>query len=133
MAMVSVKKYRFSCSSVKNISIMVYVHTDIQREETSDQSFLVWFSLGRSNGNAIRTKQELRDQSAEKSLQYSFIWDSWCLSRSHLGLSHLQVRSLSSSWRSLQYASVCLQEQRQVAGSCTNNLLLLSEQLSQQG
>lgn len=132
MAMVFVK-YRFSCSSVKNISIMVYIHADIQRKETSDQSILVWFSLGRSNGNAIRTKQELRDQSAEKSLQYSFIWDSWCRSRSHLGLSHLQVRSLSSSWRSLQYASECLQEQRQVAGSCTNNLLLLSEQLSQQG
>lgn len=112
---------------------MVYIHTDIQREETSGQSFLVWLSLGRFNGNAIRTTQELRDQSAENSLQYSFIWDSWCLSRSHLGLSHLQVRSLSSSWRSLQYASVCLQEQRQVAGSCTNNLRLLSEQLSQQG
>lgn len=112
---------------------MVYIHTDIQREETSNQSFLVWFSLNQSNGNAIWTKHELRDQSAEKSLQYSFILDIWCLYRSHLGLSHLQVRSFSSSCRSLQCASVCLQEQRQVSGSCTNNLLFLSEQFSQQG
>lgn len=38
---------------------MVYIHTDIQREETSNQSFLVWFSLSQSNGNAVRTKQSL--------------------------------------------------------------------------
>lgn len=41
--------------------------------------------------------------------------------------SHLQVLSLSSSWRSLQNSSVCLQEQRQVCGSCKNKCFLLSE------
>lgn len=46
---------------------------------------------------------------------------------------HLQVRSLSSSWRSLQCSSVCLQEHRQVRGSCTNRRFLLSEQWSQHG
>lgn len=46
---------------------------------------------------------------------------------------HLQVRSLSSSWRSLQCSSVCLQEHRQVTGSCTNRRFLLSEQCSQHG
>lgn len=46
---------------------------------------------------------------------------------------YLQVLSLSSSWRSLQYSSVCLQEHRQVAGSCTNKRFLLSEQWSQHG
>lgn len=46
---------------------------------------------------------------------------------------YLQVLSLSSSWRSLQYSSVCLQEHRQVAGSCTNKRFFLSEQFSQHG
>ncbi len=46
---------------------------------------------------------------------------------------YLQVLSLSSSWRSLQCSSVCLQEHRQVAGSCTNKRFLLSEQWSQHG
>ena len=41
---------------------------------------------------------------------------------------YLQVLSLSSCWRSLQYSSVCLQEHRQVTGSCTNKRFLLSEQ-----
>lgn len=44
---------------------------------------------------------------------------------------YLQVLSFSSSWRSLQYSSVCLQEHRQVVGSCTNRRLLLSEHGSQ--
>lgn len=49
-------KYRFSCSSVKNISIMVYIHTDIQREETWGVS-LSWCgclsvgSMGMLSGN----------------------------------------------------------------------------------
>lgn len=46
---------------------------------------------------------------------------------------YLQVRSLSSSWRSLQYSSVCLQEHWQVAGSCTNKRFFLSAQWSQHG
>lgn len=46
---------------------------------------------------------------------------------------HLQVRSLSSSWRSLQCSSVCLQEHRQVTGSCTNRRFLFSGQWSQHG
>lgn len=46
---------------------------------------------------------------------------------------YLQVLSLSSSWRSLQYSSVCLQEHRQVAGSCKNKRFLLPEQWSQHG
>lgn len=46
---------------------------------------------------------------------------------------HLHVRSLSSSWRSLQCSSVCLQEHRHVTGSCTNRRFLLSVQWSQHG
>lgn len=65
----------------------------------------------------------------EISREYSFILYIWCEHLSHLlGLSHLQVLSLSSSWRSLQNSSVCLQEHRQVAGSCTNKRFLLSVQ-----
>ena len=49
------------------------------------------------------------------------------------GGTYLQVLSLSSSWRSLQCSSVCLQEHRQVSGSCTNKRFLLSWQWLQHG
>lgn len=102
-------------------------------------SSVLLFVLFRSMGNAFHRKEELtvqRSKSAccEVSLIYSFILYIWCPHFSHLlGLSHLQVLSLSSSWRSLQYSSVCLQEHRQVAGSCTNKRFLLSEHWSQHG
>lgn len=130
----------FSCSSITILYfflffsfflIMVYLHTDIQWEETSVQSF--WFrSLSVSPRGMLSTEKKslrFKGQSAVLSLQYSFILYIWCCHLSHLlGLSHLQVLSLSSSWRSLQYSSVCLQEHRQVAGSCTNKRFLFSEQ-----
>lgn len=46
---------------------------------------------------------------------------------------HLQVLSLSSSCLDLQSASECLQEHWHVSGSWTNNLLLLSGHVEQQG
>lgn len=46
---------------------------------------------------------------------------------------HLQVLSLSSRFRDLQSASEFLQAHRHVSGSWTNNLLLLSEHVLQQG
>lgn len=115
---------------------MVYLHTNIQWEETSVQSF--WFrSLSVSPRGMLSTEKKslrFKGQSAVLSLQYSFILYIWrCLLSHLLGLSHLQVLSLSSSWRSLQYSSVCLQEHRQVTGSCTNKRFLFSEQWSQHG
>lgn len=118
------------CSSITILYSFVMVY--IQWEETSVQSFLL-LSLSQSKGNAFHRKEELTVQRSKccavKYLEYSFILYTWCCNLSHLlGLSHLQVLSLSSSWRSLQYSSVCLQVHRQVAGSCTNKRFLLSEQ-----
>lgn len=114
---------------------MVYIHTDIQWEETSVFLFVLSQSV---QGECFPQRRraygsKVKVLCCEISL-YSFILYIWCAHFSHLlGLSHLQVLSLSSSWRSLQYSSVCLQEHRQVAGSCTNKRFLLSEQWSQHG
>lgn len=115
---------------------MVYIHTDIQWEETS---VLFSFCSLSVQGECFPQKRRAYGSKVkvlcyEISLEYSFILYIWCYHPSHLlGLSHLQVLSLSSSWRSLQYSSVCLQEHRQVTGSCTNKRFLLSEQWSQHG
>lgn len=125
------------CSSITTLYsflsfIMVYIHTQIYSGRKL-QSCLSFCSLS-VHGECFPQKRraygsKVKVLCCEISLQYSFILYIWCRHLSHLlGLSHLQVLSLSSSWRSLQYSSVCLQEHRQVAGSCTNKRFLLSEQ-----
>lgn len=90
------------------------------------------------DGSMIRGRQ-LKIQSAVyywwniPSCQCSFsAWEDLCLVHL-LGLSHLQVLSLSSSCRDLQSASVFLQEHKHVSGSWRNLSFLLSEHVLQQG
>lgn len=117
---------------------MVYIHTKINSGRELQFRLSVLFSLS-VQGECFPQKRraygsKVKVLCCEISLEYSFILYIWCCRLSHLlGLSHLQVLSLSSSWRSLQYSSVCLQEHRQVVGSCTNKRFLLSEQCSQHG
>ena len=94
--------------------IMVYIHTDIQWEETSVLSLVFFFlslSLSVSPRECFPQKRraygsKVKVLCCEISLEYSFILYIWCRHLSHLlGLSHLEEKRIRKSV-SYQFVSV---------------------------